>query len=199
MIRKHSVIFVPGLSGTTSHIANMTEHWRNHGLYPIMHPVPWRDRQTDFRLILESLIDHIDECVARGEKVSIVGTSAGGSAALNAFIDRHQTIHKVVLVCARLKVGPTTGFRSFASKTATSQSFAESVFRAESMTPNIGENERRRIMTVRSLFGDELVPASTSTIEGARNITVPVPEHMLSIAASLTLFSSPLIQFLNNE
>lgn len=54
-------------------------------------------------------------------------------------------------------------------------------------------------MTVRPLLGDELVPADTAVIEGANNITVPSIEHVISIAASLTIFSTPLLSFLQQE
>jgi len=54
-------------------------------------------------------------------------------------------------------------------------------------------------MTVRALFGDELVPADTAILRGAHNIVVPTPEHVFSIAIALTLFSRPLITFLTKE
>ena len=52
-------------------------------------------------------------------------------------------------------------------------------------------------MTVRAMFGDELVPSETTIIKGALNTKVPTPEHMLSTASALTIFSKPLIDFLN--
>lgn len=51
-------------------------------------------------------------------------------------------------------------------------------------------------MTVRAMFGDELVPPETTIVQGANNTVVPTPEHMLSIGAALTVFSHPLIAFL---
>ena len=54
-------------------------------------------------------------------------------------------------------------------------------------------------MTVRAMFGDELVPPETATIKGAHNTKVPIFEHVLSIGMSLTLFSRPLIVFLKNR
>ena len=54
-------------------------------------------------------------------------------------------------------------------------------------------------MTVRAMFGDELVPPETATVDGAHNIHVPTGEHMLSIGAALTLYSGPLISFLNKK
>jgi hypothetical protein len=60
----------------------------------------------------------------------------------------------------------------------------------------LGKTDRTRIMTVHALLGDELVPAKTTTVDGATNIVVPTPEHIFSITMALTLLSKPLIQFL---
>jgi hypothetical protein len=54
-------------------------------------------------------------------------------------------------------------------------------------------------MTVRAMFGDELVPSDTTILIGAYNTMVPTPEHVLSIGATLTIFSKPLILFLKAE
>jgi hypothetical protein len=54
-------------------------------------------------------------------------------------------------------------------------------------------------MTVRAMFGDELVPADTSILKGAFNTQVPTAEHMLSIGMALTVFSKPIILFLNGS
>lgn len=54
-------------------------------------------------------------------------------------------------------------------------------------------------MTVRAMFGDELVPTDTTIIQGAYNTTVPTFEHVLSIGASLSIFSKPIIVFLTKE
>ncbi len=54
-------------------------------------------------------------------------------------------------------------------------------------------------MTVRAMLGDELVPSDTTLLKDAYNIQVPTIEHMLSIAASLTIFSKRLIDFLLSD
>lgn len=96
----------------------------------------------------------------------------------------------------RLRSGNQRVFRSFETRTASSPSFAKSVQLFESREELLSDNDRQKIMTVRALFGDELVPADTTILRGAYNTVVPTPEHVLSIGMALTLFSRPLITFL---
>ena len=199
MSPEHNVIFIPGLGDRQDPLKWAVQGWQNHDLVPVVHSIGWRDNETSFEPKLKRLIDMIDKFVEKGDMVSLVGTSAGGSAVLNAFVERRDVIHKVINVCGRLRTGPTTGFRSFEAKSKSSPSFAESVTLFESRENGLSESDKQKIMTVRSLFGDELVPPETTIIQGAYNTTVPTVEHILSITAALTVFSHPLIMFLKSE
>lgn len=195
MQKVHRVIFVPGLGDDTKLLNWSVRNWKKYGLEPVVHSVGWRDGGNSFEPKLQRLLSLIDEFVEQGNLVSLVGTSAGGSAVLNAFIQRKDSIHKVVNVCGRLKVGPTSGLRSFQSKTQSSPAFAESVKLCESGIKSLSKSDLKKIMTIHAMFGDELVPSETTIIHGAINQKVPTPEHMLSIASALTIFSKSLIDF----
>ncbi|KKQ66962.1 MAG: hypothetical protein US86_C0002G0079 [Candidatus Daviesbacteria bacterium GW2011_GWA2_38_24] len=197
MSKEHSVIVIPGLGNDTSKLEWAIQHWRNHGLEPLVHSVDWH--KDEFQSKLERLVDLVDELSDKGDVVSLVGTSAGGSAVLNAFIERKDVIHRVVNVCGRLRTGAQAGFRSFEARTASSPAFAQAVKLFESREDTLTERDRQKIMTVRAMFGDELVPGDTTILEGAYNTQVPTPEHMLSIGAALTIFSQPVILFLKGE
>ena len=198
MTKLHRVIFIPGLSDDTKKLEWAVRGWKKHGLEPVVHSIGWRDGEVSFKPKLQRLLNLIDKFVEQGDQVSLVGTSAGGSAVLNAFIKRKDSIHKVINVCGRLKVGPTSGFRPFQSKTQTSPAFAESVKLCENGIKSLDESDLKKIMTVHAMFGDELVPSETTIIKGALNTKVPTAEHIISIASALTIFSKPLIDFLNS-
>lgn len=197
MSKEHKVIVIPGLGDhRTKPLEMAVNHWRSQGLDPIVHAVGWHDEEGSFAPKLHRLVEMIDSFVGQGDTVSLVGTSAGGSAALNAFIERRDVVHRVINVCGRLRVGPRTGFRSFESKSKSSPTFAESVQLCEAQEKSLTAADRQKIMTVRAMFGDELVPPETTILQGAYNTRVPTPEHVLSIGAALTAFSRPLIVFL---
>ncbi len=199
MGKEHSVIIVPGLGDETRFLAFATRFWRGQGLEPIVYSVGWRDGENEFLPKLKRLMGLIDKLVGKGNVVSLLGTSAGGSAVLNAFIERKNVVHKIINVSGRLRTGPVTGFRSFKSKTASSPAFAQSIRLFEAREETLSAVDRRKIMTVRALFGDELVPSETTILQGAYNTVVPTPEHVFSIGMALTLFSEPLIMFLKDK
>lgn len=197
MTKEHSVIIIPGLGNDTAKLEWATRHWRNHGLEPLIHSVDWHEGEFQPKLI--KLVELIDKLTENGDVVSLVGTSAGGSAVLNAFVERKDKVHRVVNVCGRLRTGAQAGFRSFESRTASSPAFAQSIKLLESREDTLTERDRQKIMTVRAMFGDELVPGDTTILRGSYNTQVPTPEHMLSIGAALTVFSKPVILFLKGE
>jgi len=199
MLIKHKVIIIPGLGDDTRMIKFATNHWQNFGLDIVPYSMGWRDGKNDLKSKLQRLVGLIDEFSQKGNTVSLIGTSAGGSAVLSAFIERRNTIHRVVNVCGRLRTGSQKGIRSFKVRTASSPAFAQSVRLCEERESELGDNDRLRIMTVRAMFGDELVPSDTATIEGAYNIKIPTIEHMFSIGMALTIFSKPIISFLNEN
>jgi len=199
MTKKHSVIVVPGLGDETRKLELLTSHWQRHGLKPTVYSVRWCDGEVEFQPKLERIIKLIDTLSSKGDTVSLVGISAGGSAVCNAFIKRRNAVHKVINVCGRLRTGNQRGFCSFESRSASSPAFAQSVKLFEKKESSLTNEDRQKIMTVRAMFGDELVPANTTVIRGAYNTQVPTPEHLLSIGAALTVFSRPLIVFLTKE
>lgn len=196
-MKKHYVIFIPGLGDGVKKIQLATYHWRWFGLTPLVYSIGWRDGE-DFQPKLNRLITLIDTYAYSGNTVSLVGTSAGGSAILNAFNKRKSKIHRVINVCGRLRVGPHHGFRSFEYCTQSSPAFAQSVQLCEKIQTYLTISDRQKIMTMQPVF-DEVVPPDTTMVKGTENKTIPSIGHALSIALSLTLISNPLIKFLNNE
>jgi hypothetical protein len=198
MSKKHQVIIIPGLGDKTTKLSLATRHWRRYDLEPVIHSIGWHDEKK-FQSKLQIFVSMIDEFVKNGDRVSLVGCSAGGSAVLNAFLKRKTKVHKVINVCGRLQKGVEQGYRSFTSRTASSPAFAESVKLVEQQEQFLSTRDRKRIMTVRPLWYDEVVPEKTAMLSGAYNTIVPIPGHVFGITMALTLFSRPLITFLKSE
>ncbi|KKR15457.1 MAG: hypothetical protein UT42_C0001G0014 [Candidatus Falkowbacteria bacterium GW2011_GWA2_39_24] len=196
MPKEHKVIIVQGLGRDASKLVWITRFWKKYGLNPIVYSVGWHDTEEGFVPKLNRLLDLIDKLFEEGDIVSLIGTSAGGSAVINAFAKRKQQIASVVNICGRLRVGTHKGIHSFEIRTASSPAFAESVRMCEQEIEQLSSDDKDRIMTVRPLLGDELVPADTVIINGAHNVVIPSGEHVLSIALSLSLLSAEMISFL---
>lgn len=198
MIREHDVVIIPGLGDEAGRVSFLTRNWHREGLKPHVHKFGWKE-DTTFEDNLGVILSVVDSLLKRGKTVSLIGLSAGGSAVLNLFAERKDKIHRAINVCGRLTVGTQKGFRSFEARTASSPIFADSVKRFQTVERQLSDSDRQRIMTIRALFGDELVPSDTATVDGAVNIVVPTTEHLLSIAAALSIFSKPLIDFIKQE
>lgn len=199
MSKEHRVIVIPGLGDEVNKISWAVSHWRKYDLEPFVQRMGWHDGEQDFQPKLRTLLKMIDQYVEDDDRVSLVGCSAGGSAVLNAFFERRDVVHRVINVCGRLRKGNQRSFRSFKTRTVSSPSFAQSVRLFESREDLLSESDREKVMTVIALLGDELVPADTTVLRGAYNTIVPAPEHVLSIAMALTIFSHPLITFLTKK
>ena len=191
---RHQVIIIPGLGDRTTFIEKATRHWRKRGLEPEVIPVGWRDGSSDFNEKLSFLIDLVRK-KARNGPIHIVGTSAGGSMAGNLLCELPDEVERVAMICARLKTG-FDGRRSLENMSATSPAFRQSVTSFEKRIERLTQEQRKRMMTVRALLGDEYVPADTIAIPGAHNIVIPTGEHIFSIGAALTVFSKPILDFL---
>lgn len=191
---KHKIIIVPGLGDETSKIKWATNFYRKYGLEPVVHNMWWRKGEKHFGPKLQKLIKLIDKLSKNGDKVSLIGTSAGSSAVMNAFVARNKKIYKVISVCGRLRQGEEKGFRSFETRSASSLAFKESLLMFEKSEPKLINKDRKKIMTIRALF-DELVPDNTSYIKGATNKRIKSIEHIFSIWMALS-FYRPLMDFI---
>lgn len=194
MSKKHYVIIVSGLGDEAQLLKWATNHYRQYELEPVIHNIWWRKGERHFIPKLQKLIKLIDRLSKNGSLVSLVGTSAGSSAVLNAFVKRKSKICKVISICGRLRQGDEEGFRSFKFRSASSLAFKESVLMFEKSEPSINKDDRKKIMTVRAMF-DELVPPKTVIVQGALNKRIPMVEHVLSIATALLVYD-PVIRFL---
>lgn len=198
MSKEHHILIGPGIDGRISILQKITGNWESkHGLIPHVLPIVWKDGEH-FLPKLERIVKEIDEYTQRGEIVSLVGCSASGSAMLNAFIERKNVIHKVVNLDGFVRPGHAKGFRNFDVRSAQSIAFRESVFRFVEFEKTLTVVDRNKILTVRPLFGDELVPSDTVVIQGAINKTIPMGEHVISIALAL-IWYQPVIAFLKHD
>lgn len=156
--------------------------------------MPWQGEEQVFELKLERVVALIDTYCADGYTVSLLGTSAGGSAVVNAFTMRKDKIHRVINVCGRLRKGENV-FPTLEKAARKSKSFYDSVIRCETNLKNLTKEDCKRILTFRPLF-DEQVPSGSVSVPGATNIILPTIEHVLSISFALTLYSSRICHFL---
>lgn len=198
MTQPHRVLIAPGLDGRVWGMRLVTRNWHaKYGLLPESIPIVWKD-SSPLAPKLQTIIDRIDYYSNMGNRISLVGSSASGSLMLNAFVKRKSKIYKVVNLGGFVRPGNATGIRSFDRRSASSIAFKESVLRCTQVEPKLSLADRKKILTVRPRFGDELVPPETVVIKGAQNTAIPLGEHIVTIAAAFLMYK-PMIAFLAGE
>ncbi|OGB61757.1 hypothetical protein A2Y26_00095 [candidate division CPR2 bacterium GWD2_39_7] len=177
----HHIIFIPGLKDNdnkTLAYRFFAFYCKRKGITLHFFKMGWQDNES-FDKKLQKLIKLIDDLATGDNKVGLIGSSAGGSVALNAFAKRSDNISKVINICGRLRAGQNVR-PSLEQVARKSLAFKESVLTFEKIEPSLTKVQRQKVITIRGIY-DEIVPVSTIPLEGAVNKKILCIEHSLSI------------------
>ncbi|MFA9288568.1 MAG: hypothetical protein ACEQSA_01680 [Weeksellaceae bacterium] len=194
MNKNHHLIVVPGLNGSNFLFQAILKLLQLYGYQVTVFEPHWKTSEA-----LEIKISRLNKAIKdidHNNKLSLLGTSAGGSLVINVFSKQNKRIHKVVNVCGRLRAGKNVK-PTLKNASKRSKSFEQSVLLCEAEQKNLSQNAKSNILTIRPLF-DEIVPTSTVSIEGAVNKQIIAIEHMISIILALTMYFNIIDQFLTD-
>jgi len=163
-------------------------YWQLFGIRGHYLPMQWR--QGTFGPKLDALLKAIDDLVATGESVSLVGTSAGASAVLLAYAAR-PTIASVAIICGKVNHPETIATNIYLENAA----FKESLALLQRTLPAITPDARSRILSVRPLY-DGTVPVLDTYILGAQQAILPTIGHAFSIMFALIFYAPWIVRFL---
>jgi pimeloyl-ACP methyl ester carboxylesterase len=187
------VIYIPGLGDHRSHLQQLAvKFWPIFGVKTSCYLMRWNDKEP-FAPKLSRLLAMIDELARSGDKVSLVGTSAGASAVLNAYAARPDKIAGVVCICGKINNPPAHSPRYIENP-----AFKESLMELQRVLPKLGPKQRARIMSIRPLADNIVLPADT-IIPGAREKLVPTVGHAFSIGATLVFGAAMMMRFLQKQ
>lgn len=187
-------IYVPGL-GDNYHTGQRIAlwFWRLFGVRVHYLPLIWADGQP-FEPKFERLLRKIDELLAAGKTVSLVGVSAGAGAALNAYAERQAQIHCVVLIVGKVRNPHTISDRVYRKNPA----FKGSMNKLDDNLKRLGKAERQRILSIHGVT-DLSVPPSDTLIDDANEKKIPTMGHVPSIAWAITLGNHTICRFIRSE
>lgn len=195
MSAEHHVIYVPGLNDQRKSYELAINRWSLYGVIPHVHRVWWHDGKK-FTPKLRRLVEAVDTQLDRGNIVSLVGGSAGGSAVLNTLLVESR-ISAVVNLCGRLRTGVNV-HPSLEYASQNSEAFKESVLLFEKKELEMTREVRNKVLNLIPIY-DEIVPKSTATLKGAVNKTLPSIEHVLSGLLGVTIFSPIIMKFIKEK
>jgi len=196
MSSEHHVIYVPGLKDQRKGYEFLINGWKIYGIIPHVHRVGWENGEKSFRPKLKKLVTEVNNLINKGNIVSLVGGSAGGSAVLNTLVEEPR-VNAVVNLCGRLRAGKNV-FPSLELAARNSPSFKESVLLFESLELKMKPELRRKVLNLIPIW-DEVVPKTTVPLKGATNKTLFSIEHMFSGFLGMTLFSPTIMKFIKDK
>lgn len=191
MRQSHRVIYLPGLGDPRSKEEGVLRRlWHLYGIEVSYHPLYWSDNRS-FDVKLKEVESEIDVLVEKGDPVSLVGASAGASAALNAFASRHEKLNALVCICGKINNPQSVMEYTFSHN----PSFRDSLSLIPHSLEQLDGPLRSRILSLHPLY-DGVVPIADTFVEGALNKTMPSVGHAISIAYADIFASATIARFL---
>lgn len=191
--REHAVIYVTGLNDrNVAFQKRAVSWWRIYGVEPILFQTNWTDKKS-FSEKLDSLLALIDHHEISGQKVSLVGVSAGASMAVAAYSRRGEAIHGVAFICGKLRRPEAVGVNYYLKNPA----FREAMNTLNQNIASLTKQERARILSTHPLF-DETVVITDTFVDGAKKVILPTLFHVPSIVLGITIFSWVPLLFLKH-
>jgi pimeloyl-ACP methyl ester carboxylesterase len=188
---KHIIIYIPGLGDhNLGGQQKALKLWQIYGVQTEICPMDWLVDEP-WSVKLQRLLDRVDYHSQRGSIVSLVGISAGSTAALQALEKRRKLIHKAVIICGKFQYPETVHPLRFVMNPAFKNALNESVNILRNLTPE----DKQKIKSFRAIY-DNLLPSRETQIPGVRSSIMPAITHVGGIAYALTLGSWRIVRFL---
>ena len=164
--------------------------WNRHGVDSELFNLRWDDDEP-WQPKFERLLARIDELTKDGQKIGLVGASAGAGAVVNAYAARKDKIVGVVCILGKInnpeKIGEKYRDRN--------PSFIESAYSVPQSLEMLGPDERRRLLSRYAVY-DELIPEEDSRVKGATNEKLIGLFHAPTIAYQLVFGAPSFLKFL---
>ncbi len=99
----HNLLIIPGLGDDVRWVNFEVRNWeKKYNIKPHVIAFGWKGEAKEFKDKFEKILNHVDELLKEKNDVSVLGISAGGSAAVNIFSARKNKIKHAVSVCGRV-------------------------------------------------------------------------------------------------
>jgi len=187
------VFYFNGLgSGKTRHREQLAfRYLAKHGIEVTHAPIDWRSDEP-FPVLFERMTKLTQQELKKHGKLILVGSSAGGSLAINILGRLHDKNISAITLCSRLRLAdlPWWDRRSLKRKAylgtpLASQSFFDSVtYCSKTTIPKLTKQDKAQIVIVQQ-WADFVVPRQTMSIEGVQTYGVPALGHGWGIATGV--------------
>lgn len=186
---KIKIIIIPGIFKRESFLDKFNEYCFNNNLDAEIFRIEWLEKDM-YRVNEEKLIKRIKEYSKAYDKIYLIGTSAGGSVAVNTYSKLSGIVDKVVCICAPLKEeGFTLAIGEFVS-----DKFKNSLSSSISNLESLNMKQRKNILAFIPTY-DEMVPLRAMKFKGIKTKHINSYEHLLSIGKVINNEISSILSF----
>ncbi|WP_125772836.1 prolyl oligopeptidase family serine peptidase [Antribacter gilvus] len=190
------VVFVPGLGDRLGWLVHLQREavraWRPLGVRTAMFRVRW-SADVSFEDRLDALDRFVDQFEARGERVALVGASAGAGAVLAAFA-RRPHLPAVVIIAGKFQDPEDIADQVLDHFGV----FHQSLHTVPGLLGSLGPEQRARVLALRSAR-DGVVDDEDTALEGAVNETMRIVGHVTAIGYALTFRARRIVQFVRQQ
>lgn len=188
---KHHVIYIPGIGDQRPWGQDrFIRLWLLFGIKVYYHQIGWATNEP-LQTKLKKITDQINYLTSQGFLVSLVGVSAGASAALNAYVDNQDKIYKIVFICGKVHYPKPINPRYFAENPA----FEESLALSNKNSQNLSEQDKSKMLYFYGIF-DTTVPPSTNRLNGVKSKAVLSIGHIAAIYIAIIFYSRSICRFI---
>lgn len=187
------VIFVPGLGDRMPPVVHLQREalrtWRALGVRTTMFRVRWSS-DASFQERMDALDAMVERFEQRGERVALVGASAGAGAVLAVYA-RRRSIVAVVIIAGKF-LEPEDIIKPVLDHNVP---FAQSLSAVPKLLEGLGPEDRAKILSLRSAR-DGVVDDEDTLLDGAVNETMRVVGHVIAIGYALMFRARRVVRFL---
>lgn len=185
MSKQLHIVYLPGLGDRYDPVRRAClRAWRWYGMRVTMVPMQWRSDES-----YEVKRARVDEVLGEldGERVVLMGESAGGSMALSMYAARVDKLAGVMTLCGKNTRSDNVSSTLYARNPA----FRESMLAVEAVARDLTKAARARFVSIVP-WHDGTVPVVQTLLPGCQKLTLPAVGHLFSILLMLTIYG-PLV------
>lgn len=188
------VLYLPGIGDHRPWFQDkLIKLWQFFGLKAEFLTVGWADDEP-FKIKLERIVEKVDELAKNGDKIALVGISAGAGAALNAYMQRKDRISSLVFICGKLYGTTNIHPRYFQANPA----FKGSVYMSDDITKKLTPADKNKMLYIYTRFDQTVIP-SVNRLAGLKEKKVLAFGHISGIYFTILFHGRLIAKFIKSR
>lgn len=183
----NQVLIIPGMDDRERPLAYLTRNWpERFNLQPTVMAFGWGMPPQEYEERQDQMLQKVEQLASLGS-LSVIGLSAGGHKAINLLAERPNLVRSVVNISGFSCMGSWEG----GSERHAMLRHSLDILAAQEFDPG-------KVMTIRPSI-DKLVPADTVPVDGATNLRLWTPGHILGSFWALGGRARTITEFIANH